>query len=347
MPENKQQKNEAQVRKKKPTLRDVSREAGVSVATVSRVLNDSPRVTPETRALIEDAIKRLGFTPSPMARALNTGRTQTIGALVPTLDHAIFAKFLESLEKRLAHHGFSLVVSTTDSNPETETQKARKLLGMGAEGLIVSGKKRGPDFDDLIARFDVPVVITSYFDSTARYPTIGYDNQTAAELAINYLRKLGHRHICVVHGPTADNDRTIARLRGVGLHADTLSITNLETTLDVIGGSRIAERIIQSGMEVSAILCLSDVLALGVLFAFQRLNISVPDDISVMGFDNLEWSPHSSPPLSTLNLPVDEMGSKSADALCGWLNDELPIKPALLATTLVERETVAHYPAKN
>ena len=128
----------------KVKLRDVARAAGVSVATVSRVINDAPTVTAGTKARINAIIQELGYTPNPLAKALNTGRTRTLGAVISTLDHAIFARFLKALEVTFDQHGYSLVVAATENDRERELRRARAFLEMGVEGLILSGSRPWP-----------------------------------------------------------------------------------------------------------------------------------------------------------------------------------------------------------
>jgi len=305
-------------KKQRATLRDVARSAKVSVATVSRVLNNSELVTTATRTKVNDAVMALGFTPSAAARTLNSGRTRTIGVLIPTLDHAIFAKFLNELEDKCSELGFTLVVSITDSNLDTEVQKAATLLNMGVEGLVVSGKAHGSEFDDLIDRFDVPVVITSYFDDSAKYPTIGYDNAAIAQMALEHLHAAGHRNIAVIHGPASSNDRTEARIDGLRSSNLDVTLTFWETGLDIAGGASTTKKLMDGAIGQTAILCLSDVLALGAFFELQRRNLKIPEDMSLMGFDNLEWGSVSTPPLTTIDLPVSRMATEAAVAICRW-----------------------------
>ncbi|WP_193221986.1 LacI family DNA-binding transcriptional regulator [Amylibacter sp. SFDW26] len=325
--------------KKKATLKDVARTANVSIATVSRVLNNSPSVTKKTKDHVNDVIQKLSFSPSPMARALNSGRTRTVGALVPTLDHAIFSKFLEALEKRLSDHKHSLVISTTNGSPKTEFEQATALLNMGAEALIVSGKQRSLEFDALVKRFNVPVIITSYYDPNADYPSIGYDNAAISKLALNHFIEKQYNTVAVIHGPTTDNDRTRDRLEGIKSDNRFSDVNYMEVALSIDGGCQATRRIISSGQRPDVIFCLSDVLALGVLFELQRNNISIPNDVAVMGFDNLEWAEHTVPPLTSIELSVKDMGKHAADEVCSFLNTGKPIDSVKLSGHLLKRET--------
>ena len=322
---------------KRATLRDVARHAHVSVATVSRVLNNSALVTPETRMRVTRAIDALEFVPSAAARSLNTGRSRTIGALVPTLDHAIFARFLDALEDRLSSHGYALIVAVTGGDVEVEERKSHGLLDMGAEGLIVSGRRHAPGFDALVARFKVPTLITSYFDAMAEYPTIGYDNAAIATDALEYLRALGHRSIAVVHGSPDVNDRIATRIAAIAESAGEADVSFAPVSMDVAGGSAAIEMLEARGAMPSAILCLSDVQALGALFELQRRGISVPEDVSLMGFDNLEWSAVSYPGITSIRLPAAEMGAAAGDAIADWLETGTRAEPIALGAEIIVR----------
>ena len=324
-------------RPKRATLRDVAREAGVSVATVSRVLNKSDRVIAATRDRVRQAIEVLNFVPNAAARTMNSGRTQTIGTLVPTLDHSIFARYLNALEDHLSDCGYSLVVAMTDGLPDVEERKALGLLEMGVEGLIVSGKTHTVGFDALVARFQVPVLITSYFDPSALYPTVGYDNIAIAKNALRYLHGLGHKDVAVVHGPPEVNDRISARIAGIQSLSDMVSLEFLTVSMDVAGGADAVRRIMAKPAPPSAMLCLSDVQALGALFEFQRLGLSLPRDLHLMGFDNLEWSAMSEPGITSIDLPAELMGRAAAQAMVDWIATGNPAEPLSLAADLIER----------
>ncbi|MCL6284497.1 substrate-binding domain-containing protein [Ruegeria sp. 2012CJ41-6] len=304
---------------------------------MSRVLNAPDAVSPKTREKVEAAIRTLRFVPSAAARAINSGRTRFVGALVPTLDNAIFARFLAALEHKLAERRLSLVVATTHNDPAIEAEKAKTLVDIGAEGLIVSGITHDPALDDLIERCQLPAIATSYHDPDYHLPTVGYDNAAATALALDYLAGQGHRDIAVVHGPLANNDRTRARLAGLDQVDRAVALQFFETEIAIPGGCRAASAVLAAHRRVSAILCFSDVLALGVLFEMQRNAVRVPDDLSLMGIDDLAASAHSEPGLTTVHLPVSRMGEASATAIAGWIETKERPAPVLLAPDRIIR----------
>ncbi|MEM1344356.1 MAG: LacI family DNA-binding transcriptional regulator [Pseudomonadota bacterium] len=325
-------------------LRDVAREAGVSTATVSRVINGASTVAPATRALIEDKIRELGFAPSPLAKALNLGRTRTVAAVIPTVDNAIFARFLEALEARLGALGHALVIATSNDDRTLEYTRVRALLEMGAEAVILSGASQLPALGQLAARFQAPVVLSSIYDAEAAYPTIGYDNAGLAAQAMAHLVGLGHRQIAVLHGPLAGNDRTRLRLAGAEEARGAATLTCHEGALSVEAGARATTALLEAGPRPTALFCLSDVLALGALFALQRAGLDVPGQISVMGFDNMAWATEAVPPLSSVDLPAVEMGAVTAEAIVAHLERGTPITPRCLRASLILRGSTGPAP---
>lgn len=325
--------------KKRANLRDVASLAKVSVATVSRVLNAPSTVSTNTRARVQQAIDSLHFVPSAAARAINSGRTRMVGALVPTLDHAIFTRFLASLENRLSQHGLSLIVATTDNDQQTEAQKAQALVDIGAEALIVSGINHSEQFDTLIRRTRLPAIATSFHDDNYYLPTIGYDNAAAARLALDYLYNAGHRQLVVIHGPLDNNDRTRARLTGLESAPDDVALHFIETDISISGGAAAITQFIDLAIPCSALLCLSDVLAMGALFELQRQGIDVPRDVSLMGLDDLPSSAVTMPEISSVHLPVGRMGEHAANAVVEWIEQQRVPDSLLLDSSLVPRNS--------
>lgn len=326
-------------RKKRANLRDVARKAGVSVATASRVLNMPAAVSAETRDRVQSAIDDLRFVPSAAARAINSGRTRVIGALVPTLDNAIFARFLDAIENEMVQHALSVVVATTDNDPEIEVEKARNLLDIGAEGLIVSGVAHSPAFEALVQKTRIPVIATSCYEPAYALPTVGYDNRAAAQMALRHLFDLNHRRIAVLHGHAFNNDRTRARLAGLQALGLDVRLDLYEADITIEGACQAVAKILKSGAQHSAFLCLSDVLAMGALFELQRSGLSVPDEVSVMGLEDLPSSSYTTPALTSVRLQVSEMGSRAAKALASWIETSEPPEPVLLAAELIPRQS--------
>ncbi len=292
-----------------------------------------------TRERVLAAIDELGYFPNAAARAINLGRTRIIGALVPTLDNAIFARFLDGLENRLADYGLSLVVATTGEDPDAETVKARALMNVGAEGLIVSGITHASGFLDLTTNARIPVVAISHFHADYVFPTIGYDNRASAELALRHLHGLGHRDIAIIHGPKRHNDRTRLRISALENLRLPGSLECQEAEISIEGGCRAAGRALARAVRPTAFLCLSDVLATGVLYELQRRGFDVPRDISVTGMEDLPSSEFVFPALTSVRLPVADMGTRAAEAIANWVESGQPPDPLKLPVELVSRSS--------
>jgi len=322
-------------------IRDVARETGLSVATVSRVMNGAKNVRPDTRDRVLAASRKLDYLPNPAARALTTNRSKTIAAIIPTIEHSVFAKYINAIEQTLNLQGYSLVLAISNGDAQEELEAARKLLGMGADAFILSGAEHHTELMDLFQRREIPFVFTSIWDAASVHPTIGYDNFELARGAVEYLVAQGHTKIAAIHGPLMESDRTRKRKAGASAASEfPVQVDFYETELNVSGGKVAAKAILSSKKEYSAVLCFSDVLALGVFFCFHQAAVRIPGDISVMGFDNLDWSGHIEPPLTTINLPASEMGVSVADALMKHLKTGEPISGIQLFGEVVERKSV-------
>ena len=325
--------------KKRANLREVAIKAGVSIATASRVINKSGSVSEKARAKVNAAAEELRFVPSAAAKAINSGRTRTVGALVPTLDNAIFARFLRSLENEFAKSGLSLVVSSTNNDPELELERAKKLVQIGVEGLLISGTDHSEAFHQLVEKVQLPAVATSFFDPDYHLPTIGYDNKQVSQKALRYLVELGHKRIGIVHGPVANNDRTRARLEGLKELQSDVMFEFAETDMTVEGGCDAVKKFLALESKPTALISLSDVQAIGAISELQRQKVNVPRDMSIVSVDNLPASEFLEPALTTVNLPVTEMGEQAARAISGWIeNNETP-KSVLLSADIMIRDS--------
>ncbi|WP_261841280.1 LacI family DNA-binding transcriptional regulator [Aliamphritea ceti] len=321
-------------------VRQVAKLAGVSVATVSRVFNQASSVRPDTRDKVMAAAKQLNYVPNSAARSLTMNRSYTIGIVIPTIDNSIFARFIDAIEQSLATQGYGLIVATCGFDRHSESQRVEELLKMGIEGLILSGAEHDSDLLELIAARKLPLVCTSLFDADYPWPTIGYDNYSMGKAIAQHLLELGHRKFHILSGPRALIDRTRIRVQGAldclhdaGIHDVAIS----ETELNFADGCQAAQKLLSQSPDFTALLCTSDVLAMGVLLEAPRLNISVPRQLSVTGFDDQDWAAVSNPGLTSVHTPSRRMGDATARALMANIEYGTLISNQLIESHLVIR----------
>lgn len=323
-------------------IRQIARHAGVSTATVSRVLNGSANVSLATRERVLKAVSANNYRPNAAAKALATRRTRTIAAVIPTLEYSIFAVFMNALEDQLATAGYSLVIATHRFDYETELRRCQEVLKLGAEAIILSGTEHDAGLLRLLENTAVPCLYTSVYEPSGAVPSMGYDNAGLAYRAIDYLASLGHRRISVVHGPLLANDRM--RLRVAGTRAADQSIVEISVTLHEVpmgagGAAALAQQWFDEQCLPDACLCLTDVFALGVLLEAQRHGVTIPQQMSVMGFEDVELAAHCSPRLTTIALPSSDMGKSAAMALVNHLDQGEALEHRQFDAVIVERES--------
>lgn len=326
---------------------DVAKRAECSTATVSRAINDPDSVAPEMRTKIECAMRELGYVLNYAARALRSQRSHMVGIVIPTLNYAIYAQLVEAAHRRLSQKGFSTLIATFEYDLEEEYVEARSLLERGAEALVLIGSRHRPELYDLLARFDVPFVNTYVFDKESSHPTVGFDNAAATAEVVRHLVHIGHTNIGVISGITRDNDRTSERLEGVrremarhGLELPDRLIVERPYSI-ANGRDALAVLLARPGPAPSAIICGNDVLAIGALAECEAGGLSVPGDISIVGFDNLEIASHHKPPLTTIEVPSEEMGRRAAQYLLDRLENKDVSRHYPVEVRLIARETTA------
>ncbi|NNG05542.1 MAG: LacI family DNA-binding transcriptional regulator [Inquilinus sp.] len=319
----------------RPTLHDVAAMAAVSTATVSRCLNAADTVRPELRERVRGAIAELGYTPHGAARALASQRARTIGAVIPTLDNAIFAAGIQAMQNRLSDVGYTLLLASSNYDPEQERNQVQSLIERGLDGLMLIGEARPPGLYDLLEQKAIPHVNTWTYRPGSRHPSIGFDNRGAAHRVASYLIDMGHSDIAMIAGITAGNDRAAERLSGVraALADRGLAFAPgrvIESPYSIGDGRRALRRLMAAESRPTAIVCGNDVLAYGALFECHALGVPVPGQVSIAGFDDLELAAELVPALTTMHVPSDDMGRLAAE----YLLDRIDGRPTPGATKL-------------
>jgi LacI family transcriptional regulator len=327
-------------------LTDVARLAKVSLATASRALNQPGIVRPAIRERVERAVEKLSYAPDRMAKALSSGKSRIVGAVVPTIGNAIFADGVEALQNRLDERGYTLLLSNSQYDPEKELRQIKALLEHGIDGLVLVGDSFAPEALPLIRRRGIPFVTTYVCASKHGIPAIGIDNRLATEEATRYLLELGHRKFAVIANTALPNDRSQARMEGmlaalahhnIGLGPDRI----VEVTQPSISnGRRAFATLIAADPALTAILCTTDALAAGALAEARRRGIRVPVELSVVGFDDIEIAGEADPSLTTVNVPAADIGRIAADHLISAIEGSpIPMTTRIDALLIVREST--------
>ncbi|WP_300035255.1 LacI family DNA-binding transcriptional regulator [uncultured Roseobacter sp.] len=303
-----------------PTLYDVAKTAGVSTATVSRCLNSPEQVVEHTRKRVLEVINQLGYTPNFGARAMAAKRTYTIGAVIPTMENAIFARGLQAFQEELRAGGYTLLVSSSAYDPQIEEEQIKALIARGADGLLLIGHDRTKTVSEFLRKQGTPALAAWSYEADAELPSIGFDNRRAMRSLTEEVLALGHTRIGVISGITDGNDRARRRVEGISdavtaAGLDMAGVPVIETPYDIANGAEAFHNLMQADTPPTAVICGNDVLAAGALKAAGEMGIEVPRDVSVTGFDDIELAGILTPPLTTVHVPHREMGRRAARTL--------------------------------
>ena len=324
-------------------VEDVALAAGVSGATVSRALNRTGAVSEDIRRRIDQAVAELGYVPNGAARALASQKAHAIGAVVPTIENTNFAITAEAAQRRLVEAGYNFLVASTAYSPEREADHVQSLVAHGVDGIILVGAQRDPQIIEFLNARRVPYVVTWTLthDDT---PSVGFDNAEAARRLANHLLDLGHRQIAVIAGLTRNNDRAAARLEGVrrALGERGLEVPKemlIERPYRIAEGQFALRALVSMTPWPTAIICGNDQLALGALVECGRRGIAVPRDLSIVGFDDLEFAGQIAPSLTTIHVPAEEIGLRAAEYLLARIAGQPVATTTEVAVNLIVRES--------
>lgn len=311
----------------KVTLDMVAAAAGVSAATVSRILNGTAIVSDDKRAAVDEAIARLGFVPNPVARGLAGGRTLSVGVVTQAIDSPFYGGALRGIEDTLAAAGYSPLFVSGQWSATHEARCIDTLRSRRVDGIIVLTGRLSDAALAATAR-ELPVVVTGRTLKAPGLVALDFDDFEGARLATHHLLSLGHRRIAFIAGDLKHPDAK-ERLRG---YRSALEAAGLpyEPALVMPGnfteasGLTAVERLIDSREPFTAIFAANDQMAFGAALALHRRRLRVPDDVSLVGFDDLASSVYSVPPLTTVHHPVYELGQLAAQAMLRLLAGETP-----------------------
>ena len=327
------------------TIRDVARQAGVSISTVSRVLNDTCPVKEEKRRLVIDAAEQLGYSPNPAALSLLNKRTGGVGVLLPFVSGEFFSELLNGLDQAAQDEELFLVVSTSHRHP-AEFKKAIQVLDKRVDGLVVMAPELDAAGTASILKTELPVVFINTYAESLSADVFNFDNYAGARALTQHFLDAGHRRIALIQGPPQSRDAQ-ERERG---YREAMAGAGFDGTDDLIvqggftreAGYAAATVAADLTPRPTAIVCANDYCAMGVMSALRALDISVPEDIAVGGFDGLPSGQYTSPPLTTVQVPIGEIGYRAIRRLAVRLRGEdkgAPHQKHFVPVELVVRES--------
>ncbi len=333
-----------------PTIDDVARLAGVSTATVSRCLNEPEKVLEATRLKVREVVNELGYAPNFGAQALATNRTNIVGAIIPTMDNAIFARGLQAFQETLATDGVTLLVSSSNYKPASELEQIRVLAGRGVDGLLLIGRERPPKTYSFLRERGIPFVLAWSIDRQSGNTHVGFDNQAAASNITEKVLEFGHRRIAMISAEREGNDRAADRVAGAfqclaaaGIAASDIDLVECAYTLDA--GASAFSQLMGASKRPTAIICGNDVLAAGALGEALRRGIDVPGEVSIVGFDDIDLARATAPQLTTVHVPHRRMGSAAAKLLLAMRKGAAKPRSIVFDTELVMRGSLDRPPA--
>lgn len=315
------------------TRDDVAKYAGVSKSTISRVLNNNGYVSKENRDKIENAINNLGYTPNLIARSLRTKETRQILFFVPELSNPFYMEVYQGMEDYAEENGYTIVVSRHyDHNMIKQRQY---------DGIILS--QISPELQFEFQSLGIPVVVTYYGSQPLSIPFVSINIEEGAKMAMNYLIHNGHKKIAFITNENLDDQRFLGYSKGIEILKLQCNQRYVKKCTDNSSGYHqgyaAANELIDSGLDITAIFAFNDIIATGSIAAIMERGIKVPDQISIIGFDDILQSQFTCPPLTTIRMPKYEQGWESARTLISLINGET-VKPIDLNTKLIVRRSV-------
>lgn len=327
------------------SARDVARAAGVSLSTVSRTLARPEQVAPETREKVLAAARSMGYRTNATARSLTTGRTHTLGLVVPDLENPYFTSVTKGVQRRAQNAGYALLVADSDEDPRQEVELVRSTASR-VDGVILCSP-RTPE--NVIAELAEECTLVLINRRCGDIPSVTVDNRDGVRQALDHLRALGHRRVAYVGGPRGSwsNDERLAGVREVEADGGVEIVELGSFQPYVSGGVAAADLVIASG--ATAVLTYNDLLALGVLDRLRQRGIAVPGQISVVGIDNVPLAALTSPALTSVDLPRAASGRAGVDLLLNLVEPDRPAHgtQSALPVQLVVRDSTGPAPASD
>ena len=323
------------------TIADVAARSGVSTATVSRVLSGAAPASQGTRERVLSAVRDLDYRPSGVARALKRAETRTIGLLITDIGNPFFPQIVRAVEDEAHARGLGVVLCNASDDPTRELAYLELLLERRVDGLIVASARTTRRLASLLSRVPMPVVLVNAATRGSSLPGITTAHRRGARLAAEHLLQLGHRRIAHISAPFRHAAAARLRMAGVtdalvaaGLEASTLLVVDGDEHVD--GGARAMEVLLAERDAPTGVVCYNDLTAVGALRGARAAGLRVPEDLSIVGFDDIEIASWTDPPLTTVRQPTEAMGRWAVERLTEALggnavaDEHVTLEPALV-----------------
>lgn len=347
------------------SIKDVAKYAGVSTATVSHVINQTRFVSEETRQKVLDAIETLNYQPSAIARGLATNATQTIGLIVADITNPFFTAVARGVEDEINRHGYHTIFSNTDEDPEREDEYLRLLSARQIDGLIIAPARVHSERLVRMSEGGMPILLIDRDATGVRAPLVCVDNEGGAYQAVKYLIELGHRRIGILMGMETISTHVL-RLNGykralieAGLPSDEALIARTDNWFYLPQGDQVAsapprslsnvqmtpatfnalQQLLDLPNRPTAIFVTNNQMTLGTLYALKERQLRCPDDISIISFDDHEWAPLFTPPITAVRQPTYHLGQTAASLLMQLVKGEEVEYPSPLPVEFMIRES--------
>ncbi|SEL72725.1 transcriptional regulator, LacI family [Colwellia chukchiensis] len=327
------------------TIKDVARAARVSIATVSRVVNNDAKVSDKTRASVLKVMADIGYTPNANARALVTQKSSTIGVVIPDLTDPFFASLANGVDQVARQHHMQLLLSTGQISAESELQAINVLIERRCDVMVVHSKKIKAEVLLKLAEKIPGLVLIDRYIAAIAHRCVWLDNEEGGRIAARHLMSLSHQHIAYISSKYEIDD-PLTRLKGF---TEQLPQQHLTSSPDLIayeepnlrGGEIAAQKLLAKGLPFTAIFVYNDAMAIGAISTLEDNGFKVPSDISIIGFDDVLFSRYSRPKLTTLRYPIEQMAKKAALLALQLSKGEVSDEEHKYIPNLVKRESTA------
>ncbi|MFF4140468.1 LacI family DNA-binding transcriptional regulator [Streptomyces sp. NPDC001698] len=324
------------------SIKDVAAAAGVSVATVSRVLNEHPSVSADARTRVLASVEALGYRPNAVARSLRTHRTRTLGLVISDVLNPYFTALARSVEEEARALGYSVIIGNADERPGLQDHHVRTLLDRRIDGLLVSPTDGGSPLMLDAARAGTPIVFVDRWIEGVDVPVVRSDGRAAVRDLVAHLYGLGHRRLAIIAGPaatTTGRERVEAFREALAAHGLPLPDAYVgQGDFRAGSGQRVTEGFLGLPEPPEAVFTADNLMALGALDAIRARGLRVPDDIALAAFDDIPWFPHTDPPITAIAQPTGELGRAAVRALVDRIAGR-PARSVTLPARLVVRRS--------